>query len=211
VRLALVGATGGIGRSVLQAASADGHLIKALSRDRSRLAALDPSRVAVIEGDVRDAQVAAEIVTGVDAVICALGVQANVPTEADAAESAMRVIVEARMSAGVERLVALSGAAVTLPGEAKPLSGRVAARVVGLAARWVVEAKRREASIILDSELDWTLVRPPNVVPGPPDPSIGLRLSLPGRSFRVTQGDVAAALVRCAGERIFVRQAPFVG
>ena len=114
-------------------------------------------------------------------------------------------------AAGVRRLVALSGAAITLEGERKPLSGRVAAWVVGRAARWVVEAKRREYERIRASSLDWTLVRPPNVVPGPANPAVRLRQDLPAGSFRVSQGDVAAALLRCATEGIYVREAPFVG
>jgi len=211
LRLAIFGASGGIGRAVMAAALSEGHEVTALTRDAARLADMENEHLRVVEGDAREPAVVARVVGGADAVISALGATANRPEEADMAAAAMRSMVDAMLSTDTRRLVALSGAAITMPGEAKPLSGRVAAWVVDRAAHWVVEAKRRESAIIAGSDLDWTLVRPPNVVAGPARGTATLRLSLPAESFRVTQGDVAAALLRCATDRIFVREAPFVG
>jgi putative NADH-flavin reductase len=230
MRIALFGASGDIGREVLAQAVAAGHTIIGVTRDAARLVAAVPPEVGeaaraaddqaprqgrgeliVVEGDVRDPATVARAVTGAEAVISTLGATDNTASEADAAARAIDAVVTGMEAAGIRRLVALSGAAITLEGERKPLSGRVAGWVVSKAAHWVVEAKQREYERIRDSDLEWTLVRPPNVVPGPANPAVGLRRNLPAGSFRVSRGDVAAALLRCATEPIFVGEAPFVG
>lgn len=76
------------------------------------------------------------------------------------------------------------------------------------ATRNAAEAKRREYEVFGVSDLDWTLVRPPRVVAGPPTGRvvIGDRLV----SSSVTQGDLAEAMLRLATDRSFIRAAPFV-
>lgn len=109
---------------------------------------------------------------------------------------------------GVRRLVALSGAAVDVPGDRKPLVDRLASSVVRRLARHVVAAKQREYLALASSSLDWTALRPPLVGDGG---TKGYRLDLrlqPGA--RVTRADVAQALVDQLTDRQFLGAAPFV-
>lgn len=61
---------------------------------------------------------------------------------------------------------------------------------------------------ILDSDLDWTLVRPPRVVNGRASGDYDIGMTLEGRS--VTKGDLAQAIVGDVAEAKWVRQAPFI-
>lgn len=202
----ILGATGRIGGLVLRDALADDHHVVALS---TRRASSQPrERLVVRAGDIRDRRAVHDAVAGVEAVIAALGPRTNSPEDEETLEIGMENTVAAMEAAGVSRLVALSGAAVDVPGDTKPLVDRLVSRLVRRVARHVVAAKQREYAVFAGSRLDWTALRPPLVTDGP---AKGYRLDLqltPGA--RVTRADVARALVDQVTDRQFVRAAPFV-
>lgn len=206
MRLAVIGATGGIGRHVVDRALADGHEVTALVRDPAGLTTDD--HVTPVVGDITDADAVAHAVEGVDGVIWAVGPTSNTSNQPAIFEAGARNLVAAMKRHSVRRVVALSGAGITLEGEHKPLGGRLISAVVGVLARHVVEAKRREYEVFTATDLDWTLVRPPRVVDGPPTGRILAGQRLAGRS--VTQADLAEFMVRELVEAHWVRQAPYV-
>ena len=132
MNLALFGATGFIGDAVLKEALARGHVVRALARDPSRLS--PAARLEVVKGDVRDGAAVERVVTGADAVISTLGVRRGVHVAPDYLANAMRMILESMRRHGVSRIVAISGAGITLPGERKPfvVRGRVVEPAVPL-------------------------------------------------------------------------------
>lgn len=205
MKIALFGATGAIGQQVTEQALAAGHEVRALVRDTSRQML---ERIDTVPGDIVDAEAVARAVEGTDAVIWCVGATRNAADQVPIFESGARNLVAAMRRHGVRRLVALSGAGVTVPGERKPLSGRLMSAVVKVAARHVYEAKRREFEVFSRSDLEWTLLRPPRVVNGPVTGRsvVGLQLS----SSRVTQGDLAQAIVEQLRDTRYLQAAPFV-
>lgn len=187
MKILVIGATGAIGSAVVQAALDGGHEVTAFVRSPDKLGEL-ASRVHL-------------------AVINAVGSSPD-QERLDVPANGMRAVIEAMRMAGVRRLVGLSGGAVDVPGERKPLGGRITTAIVSLLARNVVAAKQREFDVVAASDLDWTMVRPPNVVQGPATgrAEIGHRL----RGFRISSGDVGAAMVRLATSQEFTRAAPYV-
>lgn len=187
MKILVIGATGAIGSAVVQAALDGGHEVTAFVRSPDKLGEL-ASRVHL-------------------AVINAVGSSPD-QEQLDVPANGMRAVIEAMRMAGVRRLVGLSGGAVDVPGERKPLGGRITTAIVSLLARNVVTAKQREFDVVAASDLDWTMVRPPNVVQGPATgrAEIGHRL----RGFRISSGDVGAAMVRLATSQEFTRAAPYV-
>lgn len=205
MRITLLGATGRIGRLALAAAVAAGHDITILVR---RPIDVHPAGVIAIVGDISDDGSLREAVAGRDAVISALGPRSNTVEARDQLVTGMRALVLAMQAARVERLVALSGAAVDVPGDRKPLLDRLATRIVRLAAGQVVAAKQGEFDVFSASPLAWTALRPALVVDGS---ARGYRLSdrlRPGA--RVTREDVGQALVDVLGDDTQFRKAPFV-
>jgi putative NADH-flavin reductase len=79
----------------------------------------------------------------------------------------MEQTVEAMRTAGVARIVNLSGAGITAPGERKPLLDRLASRLVRHFARFVVASKQAEYDTLAASGLEWVAVRPALVTDGP--------------------------------------------
>ncbi len=206
MNLLIFGATGEIGEAVLQIAVSAGHDVTAFVRSRDKLGEAR-NQVKVVEGDLTDAAALASALNDTDAVISAIGSNPD-KAQLDAPATAVRLILAAMGSAGVRRFVGLAGGAVNVPGEWKPLSGRISSALVRLLARNVVEAKQREFEVVSRSDLDWTMVRPPRVVAGEPTGRVEIGPKLHG--FQVTRGDLATAMVTLATGSDWLRQAPYV-
>jgi len=149
MRLAITGATGFVGSSVLDAALAEGHAVRALARrDQPRR-----QGVTWVRGDLNDTAALAALVQGADAVVHVAGLT-NTPDPADfeaANVTGTANLIAAMNSAGVKRLVFVSS---------------LAARMPQLSAYGASKAKAE--ALVEASGLDWTTVRPPGVY-GPRD------------------------------------------
>lgn len=69
MQIAVIGATGLIGRAVCRHLAAGGHDVLALARDESRARSVLPTAVRVVRWDSRDTKTVAECLAGTDAVI----------------------------------------------------------------------------------------------------------------------------------------------
>jgi len=208
-RLALFGATGGVGRRVLDLALAEGHHVVALCRDPSRLDVAH-DRLTVVEGDVLDPDAVARVVGACDSVLVALGAPAMSKSRVRSEGTA--VIVRAMQRTGVRRLLCVSvyGAAETYA----DLPWLYRHVIFPLYLRRAVADHERQEAIIADSDLDWTIVRPPNLTDGPRtgryDAGFG---SMQGRSLNISRADVADLMLRelatgqHAGQRVAISYA----
>ena len=105
MKVALIGATGKVGRPIAQEAVARGHEVLALLRPKSSL--LEGRSISAREVDIFDAHALGEAVRGCDAIVSAYGAPAqSLHLLAAAAES----IVKAARQAGVRRIVLVGGA-----------------------------------------------------------------------------------------------------
>ncbi len=208
MRIAVFGATGRVGAEVVRQALEDGVEVRAFARGGSadRL----PEGVTVETGELTDDDAVARCVAGVDAVISALGPRSNTPDQPSIFGDALARITARMADAEVRRLVAVSGAATVLEGERPDLGRRMVRSIMKLVAGHVLETKQREAAVITaHPDLEWVLVRPPRIVDGPPTGRAEASLDRP-RGMKVSAGDVAAFMLRCAREDDYVRRAPFI-
>ena len=103
MRLAIFGATGGIGTEVVRQALDAGHGVVAVVREPSRLAVPGPD---VVQADVMDPEAITPAVAAADAVVSALGPRGTAPTTV--CSDGIRSIIRAMDKTGVRRLVAVS-------------------------------------------------------------------------------------------------------
>jgi putative NADH-flavin reductase len=209
VRVTLFGASGGIGRHVREQARAAGHELTLFARDPSGLGPIQAGE-RVVAGDIGDAGRLAEAVGGSDAIISAVGPTSNTPAQAALFEQFATSLVATMERHGVRRLVVLSGAGVTAPGERKRLADRLASAVVGRVVRHVVAAKQRELEIIAASNLDWVAPRPPRVTKGPLTGTYRVGDLAIGPRSRISQADLAHFMVQQLDDGRHLRQAPFI-
>ena len=208
MRILLFGATGGIGSAFRDQAHDLGHELVLFVRDPDRLAPLREAETPIIGDIAQQSDVERALDAGIEAVASALGPTTNTADQASLFEGFARVLVAGMQARGVSRLVSISGAACVLPGERKTLGARVASAFVRLSVRHVVEAKQRELELIVASDLDWTLPRPPRVVPGPRTGAY--RVGPDARGLRINHGDVADFMVRALSDGSYIREAPYL-
>jgi putative NADH-flavin reductase len=208
MNLTIFGGTGGVGSRLLPLALEAGHRVTAYARTVSNL----PSHHALsaVKGELSDVEALKRAINGADAVISTLGPRQNRPDQVPLFGAALEAIIKAMQAHGVRRLVSISGAAVLLPGDQVTFGRRVVRGVMLTFLKYAVLAKEREAEIIRASGLDWTLVRPPRILPGPPTGKYRVFADRPPSS-KISQGDVADFMLRCASNAEWVRQAPILG
>jgi putative NADH-flavin reductase len=209
VRVALFGASGFIGSSVLEELLEAGHQVTALIRNPNRVAA--HAALTVVQGDVSDPAAVARTIDGTEAVISCLGTPRNEEQSVDFLAAALRSIIEAMERFGVERLVAISGAGITVTGERKPFPHNAISAVVRTLARDTVAAKQREFAVLqASSTIAWTAVRPTRVVNGSATDRPRVTVNPRQLGMRVTRGDLARFMVGQLTDRSYIRLAPFI-
>jgi putative NADH-flavin reductase len=194
MRVVVMGAGGGVGRQAVLAAAAAGHEVVAVARRELDV----PAGVSVVVADVRDeAQVTAAL-AGAQAVLWCVGVTKG--SGPDVGRASLPHVVRAAGEGGATRVVTVSGAGVTLPGDVKGPGARFVSSLTRTFARDLVEDKQGEHDVLAGSRLSWTEVRPPRLVDSPGTGSWELTDRAPGlRAAAVSRADVAAAMVALAG------------
>lgn len=206
MRVALFGATGGLGRHVLRLALDRGHEVSAHVRSPEALGVREG--LTTVRGDLTDAASIREAIAGCDAVLSCVG-HAKGQDPAVYGEG-MRHIVDAMGASGIRRLVSISGAGLELDGDASGLGRRIVILLLRVVAGRVLAGKQREWDVISGADLDWTLVRVARMVERPGAGSVSVDLRRVSGSAIVPYPDVAAWMLDRAADASFLRQAPFV-
>lgn len=208
MKLTIFGGTGGVGRHLVEQALDAEHTATAFARSPEKLPRKDELRI--VEGELDDAAAIAEAVRGADAVLSTLGARKNTPDQVALFGGAMERITGAMCDAHVRRLVAISGAGVLTPDDQVTFGRKFVRFLLKRLSKHVAEAKEREYAVIVATDLDWVLVRPPRIVEGPATGDyrvFGDRVPSP----KISQGDVAHLMLRCAADDEWVRKAPIPG
>lgn len=214
MKVALLGATGKTGRAVLEGALARGHVVTALVRKPEALAQVSaaPGQLVLVQGDALDPDALSRVVSGQEAVLQCLGVGGKGDGKPNSFVSqATGRLVEAMKAHGVRRLVCMSNVGAGDSWQSLPwLFRRV---VLPVFMRWLVailDDKNRMEPVVMQSGLDWTLVRFPAIVDGPRTGRT--RVSFDGRDlgYRISTQDAAAFLLDQLEDRAYVGRAPSV-
>lgn len=161
MRITVFGAHGQTGRRVVQHALAAGHDTLAVTR-RPDEYPLSGERLSVVRADVLDATTLPRAVDGADAVVSTLGVPMTMG-RIDTYSVGTRNIVDAMRASATNRLVVVSSTAVTTyPGRTgAPFTLKLFEPVLkSTIGRTTYADQRRMESVIADSGLAWTVVRP---------------------------------------------------
>ena len=109
--VALTGATGFVGQSVVKALLAKGYTVRALTRGPGRLPTDNP-RLVPVTGSLRDAASLSELMSGADSVVHLVGIIMEKPSAGRTFEAVhhqgTRAVLEAAKAGGVKRYVHMS-------------------------------------------------------------------------------------------------------
>lgn len=208
MRLVIVGATGGIGRHLLEQALAAGHEVTAVVRDSSGLSA--PVPAVTIDLSAPDEAVLRSAVAGADAVLSTLGPRRR--AETGIVSRGTRALVAAMAATGGGRLVVASGAGVSTvptpgrphPPRREPGAGFLNRHVNTPLARLLIGQHFVDVAVMEDllrsSDLRWTAVRLPLLVDAPARGTWRTAVERNvRRGFRIARADAATFMLQTLG------------
>ncbi|MBD3385384.1 NAD(P)H-binding protein [candidate division KSB1 bacterium] len=168
MKIAILGSTGFLGKVILKQALERGYRVKTLVRTPDKLGEFK-DRVEFIKGSLSDIEKLEQAVSDTDAVVSAVGPPQRHPEPPEFYEKIMQELVGLLEKQNIKRFIH-TGGAVHLGGEreAWSLGRRMLRFFLVLFGKSILIAKEREWAVLKNSNLDWTLVRPPHIVTGEP-------------------------------------------
>ena len=206
MRLTIFGATGILGKALLQEALGDEHEVTALVRSPEKISAFS-DQVNVVVGDYLDADVRARALDGADAVLSTIGPPMKRAPNNGEYTKAMTELIGQMQSGGIKRIIAVGGAGLRLGDEKLGLQRafmRLMLRLMGGKGYW---DKEQEHNVLCASSLNWTILRPPQIASA----SGNFVVSRDGpAAFKADPRQLARFMVASLNDSATVRTAPFV-
>jgi putative NADH-flavin reductase len=197
MKLAVLGATGGIGLEIVRQAIERGHSVTAFVRSPEPLNKFG-NRIDIKQGDLLNSAELAKAINGHDAILSGFGPRVPIAkTDATLLRNFATALTAAMHQAGVRRAVIVSTAFLFKDSIVPPtyLFGRLLFPGV------VIDASAMEQTLI-ESGLDWTIVRPPQLTDKPLTGKYRVRLGhLPYFGFNISRADVAHCLIKTVEDR----------
>ena len=207
MRILVLGASGSVGRLVVEQALNRRHEVTALLRSPEKLGDL-AIRLRIVQGDALDARAVDEAVSGQGAVIYALGV-GNVRRTTLFSDSTL-VLLTAMTQHRVRRLICVTGVGA---GETKGHGGFFYDRIVyPLFTKGIYADKDKQESLIRETDIDWTIVRPAPFRKDTPSGPLRVLTDVDDVTLRrISRLEVAEFLVAELEHPRYVRQSVFIG
>jgi putative NADH-flavin reductase len=198
------GASGKTGREVVRQALARGLTVTAFVRDTARLP-LAHANLRLTTGDITDPKAVAKAIEGQTCVISTLGV--GVPLRHDPIViEGVRTIARASEHASVERLVYMSFIGVR---DSRDAAGFLLKRLARTLLRHEVADHEVKEAAVVESFVDWTIVRAPKLTNGRLTASyrVGEDIQAHSPLPMMSRADVADFMLRQLSDQSFIRKA----
>ena len=211
MKVAFFGATGFSGQAILAETIKYGHEVTVLVRDPSKVK-IKHNNLRIVEGNVLDPQKVASVIQNQEAVIQCLGVGGKGDGKSTTFISeANKIIVDEMEKQKVSRLIAMSnvGAGNSLSFQPWFFTNFILPYFM----KWlkvIIDDKNRMEPTIMNSELEWTIVRCPNIVEKTPKGNVHTTLDGKGLKLSITLGDMAEFIVHQLTDSTYSKQAPSI-
>lgn len=207
MKLTIFGATGKVGRPLVEQALAAGHDVTAFVRSPAKLG-LTQARLTVVQGDAADPVAVEKAVAGAEAVLSALGHVKGSPP--DIQTTATRHILAAMKKYGVRRLVSLTGAGVRDPLDQPQFIDKFVTFLLATFSAAVLADAIRHTEVIKASEVDWVIVRAPRIVEGAHTGKYRVGMVGVGTGTSISRADVADFMLTQASDTAHLRTMPAI-
>jgi putative NADH-flavin reductase len=211
MKIILFGATGYSGRAILAEALQQGYEVTVLVRNASKIQSRHPN-LTIVEGDVLDESVVASVLKHQEVVIQCLGIGGKGDGKPSTFISdATKIMIDEMKKQQVHRLIAMSNVGAGNSVAFQPWF--FTNLILPYFMKWlkvIIEDKNRMEAIIMNSELNWTIVRCPNIVDKPAKGTVTATLDGKDLKLSVTLTDMAAFIVNQIRSSSFSRQAPSI-
>jgi putative NADH-flavin reductase len=192
MKFVVLGATGGTGLEIVRQAIEQGHSVTAFVRSPERLKPF-ANRITIKQGDLLNSAELAKAISGHDAILSGFGPRVPIAkADANLLQNFATALTTAMHQTGVRRAVIVSTAFLFKDSIVPPtyLFGRLFFPGV------VLDAAAME-QIVIESSLDWTIVRPPQLTDKPFTGKYRVRTAhLPRFGFNISRADVAHSFLK---------------
>lgn len=211
MKVIIFGATGFSGQAILAEAIKQGLEVTVLVRDSSKVK-INHNNLRIVEGNVLDSQKVAFVIQNQEAVIQCLGVGGKGDGKPTTFISdATKIIVDEMQKQNIKRLIALSNVGA---GNSIAFQPWFFTKIIlTYFMKWlkvIIDDKNRMEPIIMNSNLNWTIVRCPNIVDKPAKGKYNATLDGKGLKLSITLDDLSKFMVGQLKETTFNKQAPCV-
>jgi putative NADH-flavin reductase len=211
MKIVIFGASGYSGKEVLTQALAQNHQVTALTRSAKSVAIVHRN-LTVVEGNVLDAATVHAVLQGQDAVIQCLGIGGKGDGKPTTFISdATKIIVAEMEKTQVKRLIAMSNVGA---GNSRAFQPWVFNKIIlPYFMNWlkvIIDDKNTMEPAIMNSSLDWTIVRCPNIVEKPAKNKVTATLDGKKLKLSITNADTANFILQQLTDKTFSKQAPSI-
>jgi putative NADH-flavin reductase len=211
MKVIIFGATGFSGQAILANSIKQGHEVTILVRDASKIP-IKHQNLTIVEGNVLNPQTVASVLHHQEAVIQCLGVGGKGDGKPTTFISdATKIIVDEMQNKKIKRLIAMSNVGA---GNSIAFQPWFFTKIIlPYFMKWlkvIIEDKNRMEPIIMNSNLEWTIVRCPNIVDKPAKGRCNATLDGKGLKLSITLSDLSKFMVDQLKQTSFIKQAPSV-
>jgi len=196
MKLVVLGATGSTGLEIVRQSIARGHSVTAFVRSPERLKPFR-DRISIMQGDLLNSAELEKVINGHDAVVSGFGPRVPISkADANLLRQFAVALTTAMLHADVKRVVVESVAFLFKDSIMPPtyLLGR-------LFFTGIVADSSAMERVFQESELDWTLVRPPQLTDKPYTGKYRVREGhLPHFGFSISRADVADFMIKAVAD-----------
>ncbi len=156
MKIAIIGASRGVGYNLLNLALEENHEVSILVRDPSKIN-IDNSRLNIVKGDIRDLDSVKSVINGQDATCICIGISPTNKPVTVFSQGAENVLL-AMKSLAPQKLISVSGIGA---GDSKGHGGFLYDRILNpLLLKTIYADKDKQEAIIKASNVEWLIVRP---------------------------------------------------
>lgn len=207
IKIAIIGGTGKSGRYLVKQLLNQGIPIKILVRNPANFQIKNPL-VEVINGDVKNYEDVYSLINGCSAVISTLGL--GLPaSEASIFSKASTNVIRAMNACNVQRYIVITGLNVDTPFDKKGPATMFGTNWMKTNYPNSTADKQTEYDILLNSNINWTLVRLPLIELTDERNEVNVSLE-DCVGDKISATDLAHFLIEQVHDKTFINQSPFI-
>jgi putative NADH-flavin reductase len=207
MKITIFGATGGVGKQLVQQALASGHEVTAFVRDPAKLN-MQHDCLRIVKGDVTDPEAVERAVNGAQAVISVLNTRRD--AKGSPITQGVHNILDAMQKYGVRRLVFSAAPSARDPKDSADLRFKLMIGLVRLIARSGYEDIVGSALAVRASNVDWTIVRLPFPTDDPKTGHVKVGFLNKESGTRISRADAAEFILQEVQTARYLREAPVI-
>jgi len=203
--IAVLGGTGKTGNYLVQELLKKGYPMKLLLRTPENFTLQNPL-IEIVKGDARDFDAIDNLTKGCSAVISKIGQPVG---EKSIFTDATNNIIQSMNKHGIKRYIAITGLNVDTPFDHKNEKVKAATDWMYQNYPKTTKDKQDEYEILVNSDLDWTLVRLPLIIPTSEHLKTETNLT-DCIGEQISAADLFEFLVSQIGDQTYNKQSPFL-